>query len=230
MMYTQPYYEYTQIYNESEIPKKKRKIRNKFSPEEDQKLRELVQKHGEHSWNLISSLMENRNQRQCRERWKHYLSCDLKESIKPWTKDEDMIIMTKYNELGAKWTKIAKELPGRSDLQVKNRYFKNIKNTRKSEKKLTEASNDFVGKEVNDKKLTDIENNENKCILPCNTQIKKEDAEMDSFGINSILSEAGNNEYDFNSQFDLYNTNLITEFYRNDIFDQDFIPGLWSFE
>ena len=110
--------------DQSDTQKDQKAPRKKFSPEEDQKLRELVQKHGEHSWNLISSLMENRNQRQCRERWKHYLSCDLKESIKPWTKDEDMIIMTKYNEHGAKWTKIAKELPGRSDLQVKNRYFK----------------------------------------------------------------------------------------------------------
>ena len=108
----------------------KKRIRNKFTPEEDQKLRELIKKHGEHSWNLVSSLMENRNQRQCRERWKHYLSCDMTEASKPWTKEEDSILLNKYNELGAKWTKIALELPGRTDLQVKSRYLKNLKNKR----------------------------------------------------------------------------------------------------
>ena len=94
---------------------KKRKIRNKFTPEEDQKLRELIQKHGDRSWNLVSSLMGNRSQRQCRERWKHYLSCDVNVASKPWTKEEDEILINKYNELGAKWTKIARELPGRSE-------------------------------------------------------------------------------------------------------------------
>lgn len=112
----------------------KKRIRNKFTPEEDQKLRELIQKHGVHSWNLVSSLMENRNQRQCRERWKHYLSCDMKEATKPWTKEEDSILINKYNELGAKWTKIALELPGRTDLQVKIRYLKNLKNKKNRHK------------------------------------------------------------------------------------------------
>lgn len=106
---------------------KKRKIRNKFTPEEDKKLVDLIKQHGDRSWNLVSKLMGTRNQRQCRERWKHYLSCDMKNSLKPWTKEEDEILINKYNELGAKWTKIARELPGRSDLQVKVRYMKHLR-------------------------------------------------------------------------------------------------------
>lgn len=121
-------YEANESYNDSFM--KKRKIRNKFTSEEDQKLRGLIQKYGEHSWNLVSTLMGTRNQRQCRERWKHYLSCDMTEASKPWTKEEDSILLNKYNELGAKWTKIALELPGRTDLQVKSRYLKNLKNKR----------------------------------------------------------------------------------------------------
>lgn len=48
--------------------KPKQIIRNKFTPEEDQKLRELVDKHGNRSWNLVSKLMGTRNPRQCLER------------------------------------------------------------------------------------------------------------------------------------------------------------------
>lgn len=47
----------------------------------------------------------------------------MKNKNKKWTDVEDFIILQKYTELGPKWTKIARELPGRSDLQVKNRFM-----------------------------------------------------------------------------------------------------------
>ncbi len=97
--------------------------RRNFTPEEDKKLIELVNEHGELNWTLIASLMENRNPRQCRERWKHYLS--VRETGKePFSPEEDRLIFEKFNELGPKWTKISSFLPGRSDTNVKNRFMK----------------------------------------------------------------------------------------------------------
>lgn len=145
---------------------RKRKIRNKFTIEEDQKLRDLVSKYGDRSWGIISSLMENRSQRQCRERWKHYLSCDINESKKPWTKEEDLILILKYNELGPKWTKIARELPGRSDLQVKQRYFNHVKGIKEMETKFIET--DFTDTIIptEDKSLQSHETDFPKTITP----------------------------------------------------------------
>lgn len=100
----------------------KRRTRAKFLPEEDTKLRELVETYGTNSWEQVAALMPGRNIRQCRERWKHYLSSDR--PYEPWTKEEDQILYDKVQELGAKWTKIARFLPGRTDLQAKTRWQK----------------------------------------------------------------------------------------------------------
>lgn len=98
----------------------KKRIRAKFKGEEDEKLRSLVEKYGENQWDQIASEMPGRNVRQCRERWKHYLSCQKSDDT--WTQEEDDLIGEQVQLLGGKWTRIAAMLPGRTDLQVKNRW------------------------------------------------------------------------------------------------------------
>lgn len=95
--------------------------RMKFLPEEDEKLRELVAKYGK-SWNDIAKRLQGRNVRQCRERWKHYLSSDRAKS--PWSNEEDLLLFQKFMELGPKWTKIAKFFDNRTDIQIKTRWMK----------------------------------------------------------------------------------------------------------
>ena len=40
----------------------------------------------------------------------------------PWTEYEDKLLEQKVNELGRKWSVIAKFFPGRTDINIKNRY------------------------------------------------------------------------------------------------------------
>lgn len=95
--------------------------REKFLPEEDEKLRKLVENYGTNSWETISQNMPGRNARQCRERWKHYLSSA--KSKEPWTPEEDMLLYQKMEEFGPKWTKIATFFEDRTDIQVKSRWM-----------------------------------------------------------------------------------------------------------
>lgn len=220
------------VSNNAEI-KDKRKIRNYFTPEEDQKLRDLVLKYGDRSWNLVSSLMKTRNQRQCRERWKHYLSCDVKEASQPWTKEEDQILLQKYNELGAKWTKIARDLPGRSDLQVKNRYMKNLKN-----KKTSSIEYESDESESNDEYFPENKNIHDNQIT--GTQLQKsaeQEKNKQQPNAESILSTANSNsifnDIDLGLGFDILPSNMITELCQDDQdlfqgFDNEFLN--WSFE
>ena len=94
--------------------------KQQFTLEEDLKLQGLVQQCGTKNWELISQLMGNRNERQCKERWTKYLSPDLNNS--PWTADEDRLLVYKIQELGQKWVKISKFFDKRTDANLKNRW------------------------------------------------------------------------------------------------------------
>jgi hypothetical protein len=83
-------------------------VKCKFTREEDARLLFLVNTHGGLDWNQIASLMETRNARQCRERYKNYLDPNLRQD--EWTVEEDELIQRKYLEFGPKWNKMARFL------------------------------------------------------------------------------------------------------------------------
>jgi hypothetical protein len=96
--------------------------RSKFTSDEDVQLRNLVAEYGPLAWVEIANLMPDRNARQCRERWKHYLSND--QASLPWTEAEDALLFQKISELGPKWTRVATLLGNRSDIEIKMRWLK----------------------------------------------------------------------------------------------------------
>ena len=72
----------------------------------------------------------NRNGKQCRERWVNFLNPEIKKD--PFSLVEDILILEKRLSIGNKWSEIIKEMPGRTENNVKNRFnmmYKNIKDT-----------------------------------------------------------------------------------------------------
>ena len=115
----------------------------KFSPEEDFHLRTIIMNFGDHDWNLISSLMKDRNPRQCRERWFKYLAPNVR--FEPWTLEEDNQLERLVKEFGQKWVKISRFFRNRTDINVKNRWLvlqrqKAKSNFNKNENNETESS------------------------------------------------------------------------------------------
>jgi hypothetical protein len=96
------------------------KAHAKFSAEQDEKLRSLVDSYGTKDWRAIAEQMKTKNARQCKERWFNYLNPEL--SSAPWTLDEELLLLAKYGELGAQWVAIAKFFPNRTDAMLKNRF------------------------------------------------------------------------------------------------------------
>ncbi|KAG6515874.1 hypothetical protein ZIOFF_026308 [Zingiber officinale] len=90
-----------------------------WTPEEDQKLAEYVEKHGRGSWQRIPKLAGlNRCGKSCRLRWTNYLRPDIKRG--KFTDEEEQLIIRLHSLLGNKWSSIAAKMPGRTDNEIKN--------------------------------------------------------------------------------------------------------------
>jgi len=114
------------VYKESRFKEEARNKGTKRQPwqsHEDEKVIELVSKHGQ-SWALIASMMEGRSGKQIRDRYLNKLRPDIK--IDEWNKEEDQQLINFFHEHGRKWSKIATLLPGRTEGQVKNRFYSHI--------------------------------------------------------------------------------------------------------
>jgi hypothetical protein len=93
----------------------------KFTGAEDLRLIELVNRFGCADWKLITNHMKNRSVRQCRERWRHYLSPFV--SHQPWTAAEDALLRQKVSDFGTKWIQITQFFPARTTVNLKNHWL-----------------------------------------------------------------------------------------------------------
>jgi hypothetical protein len=118
--------------------------RHKFLKAEDDLLRILVEKYGETDWNLVSSFMGRRNARQCRERYKNYLSPSFRNT--PWTQAEEDLLTQKVREFGPKWSVIAKDFEGRSDVNVKNHWAAMASRNERIEKYSRAKAEEMLGR------------------------------------------------------------------------------------
>ena len=96
------------------------RVRKNFSEDEDDQLRQLVELHGDNNWLTIAQFMPGRDSRQCKERWNHYLSPNVR--MEPWRPDEDDLLEMKVQEMGRKWKVMEVYFPGRTDINIKNRF------------------------------------------------------------------------------------------------------------
>lgn len=93
--------------------------RIRFSEQEDDLLKNMVEGYGTSDWNVIGQLMAGRTARQCRDRYLHYVCPTLRKG--GWNRSEDEALMLLCKLYGAKWSIISRSFPNRSNIELRNR-------------------------------------------------------------------------------------------------------------
>ncbi|XP_055811575.1 transcription factor MYB36 [Solanum dulcamara] len=98
-----------------------------WSPEEDAKLKEYIDKFGTGgNWIALPQKAGLRRcGKSCRLRWLNYLRPNIKHG--EFSDEEDRVICNLYANIGSRWSIIAAQLPGRTDNDIKNYWNTKLK-------------------------------------------------------------------------------------------------------
>jgi hypothetical protein len=77
------------------------------------------------SWEAVAKCLPGRTARQCRDRWSNYLSPVVRSG--PWSAAEDELLVSKINEVGHVWSTLVRYFGGRSENDIKNRWYTHLR-------------------------------------------------------------------------------------------------------
>ena len=104
---------------------KVRYSRGKWTPHEDELLKDAVEKFSGRNWKRISECLDGRTDVQCLHRWQKVLRPGLVKG--PWTKEEDESVIRLVTKYGVKsWSFIARQLHGRLGKQCRERWYNHL--------------------------------------------------------------------------------------------------------
>lgn len=105
--------------------KKKKCSKERWSSEEDEKLKRLCLALGTEDWSIVSSSFPSRTDVQCQQRWEKVLNPNLVKGA--WTKEEDQKVVQLVAKYGPKkWSLIAQNLEGRIGKQCRERWHNHL--------------------------------------------------------------------------------------------------------
>ncbi|KAK2154147.1 hypothetical protein LSH36_275g02011 [Paralvinella palmiformis] len=99
--------------------------KGRWTKDEDEKLKNVVDAVGVHNWAVIANYFPDRSDVQCQHRWQKVLNPELIKG--PWTKEEDDKVLQLVQQYGPKrWTIISKHLKGRTGKQCRERWHNHL--------------------------------------------------------------------------------------------------------
>ncbi|XVF50512.1 hypothetical protein PTKIN_Ptkin04bG0107100 [Pterospermum kingtungense] len=101
-------------------------LKREWTKEEDNQLRIAVEVFGECDWQSVASTLKGRTGTQCSNRWTKSLN-PTRQRVGRWTCDEDKYLKVGVMLFGPKkWKKIAEIVPGRTQVQCRERWVNSL--------------------------------------------------------------------------------------------------------
>ena len=124
--------------------------------QEDNCLKQIILEQGVEDWSVNAATLrvtcpsagtKKRSGKQCRERWFNHLDPSVNKS--KWTQAEQEKLFEIHKDYGNKWKQISAHMEGRTDNDIKNRFYSTL---RRSLRRL----NKFIGKKNSTSQLREI--------------------------------------------------------------------------
>lgn len=97
--------------------------KGKWTPEEDELLVKAFEKFGS-AWLKVAQEIKGRTDDQCAKRYVEVLDPKTKDRLKPWTEEEDLLLIKQVKLYGTKWRTICSAFESRPSLTCRNRWRK----------------------------------------------------------------------------------------------------------
>lgn len=111
----------SQCFSHHQSLKNNNASKSKWTKEEDEALIDAVRQVGERNWQEVAAIMGTRTGQQCLQRWQKSINPAIRRSR--WTPEEDEALKAAVEVYGiGNWNKIQKHIPGRTDMQCRERY------------------------------------------------------------------------------------------------------------
>ncbi|MCD7473096.1 hypothetical protein HAX54_014686 [Datura stramonium] len=105
-----------------------------WTEQEDLQLAFYVNLFGDRRWDFLAKISGlRRTGKSCRLRWVNYLHPDLKRG--KMTPQEECLILELHSKWGNRWSRIAREVPGRTDNEIKNYWRTHMRKKAQVERK-----------------------------------------------------------------------------------------------
>ena len=159
---------------DSEDMKQHRKPIQQWTKDEDTKLLNAVKKFGTDDWTTIAQIVGgSRTRQQCHQRWFRVIDPSI--SRKTWSEEEERLLLKLIEEEGNRaWTKIAKKIGTRNDVQCRYHYNQILK------KRASETENLDVKKIILEKIHVHKEKPPVATEPPSPNEIKEKEKDLDS--------------------------------------------------
>jgi hypothetical protein len=103
---------------------KDKAVPKRWTQEEDDRLRDAVNRHGEKNWKSIAEEVPGRNHTQCLQRWTKVLAPGLIKGH--WRPEEDDLLKQLVAEGRKNWGQVASRIPGRTSKQCRERWYNHL--------------------------------------------------------------------------------------------------------